>query len=255
MTIFYHDVDPLAFQYQVLGVAKEMKFRLTELIEASSREIALYQLAMESGRPSEEANEPRENVFAYRFGSLIALLQTFRDALIGALGKTADISSLEIDVPHAELFRNLRNALVHDGYQPLNLWVEGRYYFPVNIRRTGMGGKVVLIDAPAEDIETLALQYVSGYGLRLAILLETLPPQQRLQGPQRDYDWFQAASKHPAVEKMKIMMELPSRDKWPVPPTDERHPIDVAASQLRELIKTCETRLSTLDLLRTYPFP
>lgn len=252
MSDFCHNVDPLLFQHQVVGVVKEMKFRLTELIDASREEIERTRRSIEHG---ESYDETKVHVLPYRFSSVLALLQTFRDTLIGALGKGFDFALLDADVPHADLFRKLRNALVHDGYRPVGLWSDGRYFLPVNVLRKDQRGQPVIIESPAEDVETLCLQFAQEYSLRVASMIEKLPPNEKLHGAQLSYDWFQAARLHPSVAHVRTLTELPSREDWPQPAADDPTPLDVATSLLRETSIQCAARLSELKLLPTFPFP
>ncbi|HCF2593181.1 hypothetical protein MNU23_28655 [Pseudomonas aeruginosa] len=251
MNTYYHEVDALAFQYQIASISEEMNFRVSELIEASRAELLTFYEAIRAQSPAECMEK---GIVPYRFSSLLALLQTFRDALRGALGKDFDFSPLDDDVPHASLFRQLRNALVHDGYQPIALWVEGRYYLPANFTRQDHRGKPVNVNAPEHDVETLALEYSEAYCTRLASLLDALSADKKLRGPQRSYEWFRAAWSHPVLAKFKSI-EMPSRAEWPVHPESAPAPLDLAEIRLRDISRLCAARLEELRALPDVPFP
>jgi hypothetical protein len=227
-----------------------MQFRINELVEASRTELLAFHEAIQHQRPIEERGQP---IVPYRFSSLLALLQTFRDTLRGALGKNFDFSRLSTGIKHADLLRDLRNSLVHDGYQPVALWADGRYYLPANLKRFDQFGKPLLIDAPVLDVETLALEYASCYCDRLAELLEALSPDKKLHGPPRSYEWFQAAWSHPVLKKFQSM-EMPSREDWPKPSESDPAPLDLAAARLRDISRLCASRLNELKRLPDIPF-
>ncbi|WP_139220330.1 hypothetical protein [Pseudomonas sp. NFPP28] len=250
MEKYYHDVDTLAFQHQVHSISKEMSFRLNELIDASRSEISKFNRSIHlKGQVEDEQTD----VVAYRFGSFLALLQTFRDALNKAVGEDIDQDSLFEGVPHASFLFQLRNALVHDGYQAVSLWVDGRYYFPVNIKRQGFGKKIIYIDAPVVDVETLTLQYALIYSQRLAALIDKLPAEQKLKGCQRSGDWYRAAFSHSEVKRLLGDNVLGEADfsfvSEPLPV-----PLDLAVGRLREITKTCADRLDELERLSPIPF-
>ena len=227
-----------------------MSFRLNELIDASRSEISRFHKSIYlKGQVEEE----RTGLVAYRFGSFIALLQTFRDALDKAVGEDIDRESLVEGVPHASFLFQLRNALVHDGYQAVSLWVDGRYYFPVNIKRKGFGNKIIYIDAPVVDVETLTLQYALVYSQRLAALIDSLPVEQKLKGCQQGADWYRAAFSHSEVKRLLGDNAINEADlsfiSEPLPV-----PLDLTVGHLREITKICADRLEELDQLTVVPF-
>lgn len=247
---YYHEVDALAFQHQVHSISKEMSFRLTELIDASRSEISQFHKSIDlKGQVQDE----QPGLVAYRFGSFIALLQTFRDALDKAVGEDIDREGLVEGVPHASFLFKLRNALVHDGYQAVSLWVDGRYYFPVNIKRKGMGNKVIYIDVPVVDVETLTLQYALVYSERLATLIDNLPAEQKLKGRQQSAEWYSAAFSHSEVKRLLGDNGLSEADfsfvSEPLPVA-----LDLAVGCLREINQKCVDRLEELDKLPLVPF-
>ncbi|MCE5984850.1 hypothetical protein [Pseudomonas sp. LF19] len=251
MSNYYHEIDRLDFQYQIASISKELLFRTTELIEASRRELSIFHKAIASRTPTAFANS---GIVPYRFSSLLALIQTFRDALPQALGQEVEISLSSDDIPHASLIRQLRNALVHDGYQPITLWAEGRYYLPANFIRHDQKARPVKIDAPALDVETLSLQYFEKYCAQLSCTLKKLPIKIKLRGPQRSYDWFKAAWTHPVLIKFQNV-EMPSRADWPEHPETEPAPLDLAATTLLEISQLCTARLKEPENLPDIPFP
>jgi hypothetical protein len=245
MSTFYHELTQLDFQHQVVNVSGELEFRMRELIEASREDIERFRKSMLFGTP---VPEPKPNPFPFRFGSVLALLQTFRDTLIRALDlKKKDIPGLEDGVQHVELFRKLRNLVVHDGYQPLGMWAYGRFYLPVSIKRNNHFGETVLIEAPVEDMETLCLEYARSFSLKLANRLANLPADKKLNGHQFRPEWIIAASSHPAVKDEPLLKDVPSPSDWPAytsPP-----PLDKAAAKLRDIADLCLARLNELELL------
>lgn len=246
MTTYHHEIDALSFQHQIKSITDEMQFRLNELIDSSRSEILSAQNKTASGEDDE-----KNTIFQYRFTSFLALLQTFRDALKGALGKDFDFSNIEQNIKHGDLMRKLRNTLVHDGFQPIGLWLDGRFYLPVNFKRKDSAGRYIFVDAPDQDVETLALEYAHSYCIRLAEFLEQLRPNEKLRGAQLNRDWFQAAWAHPALRKIPTI-EMPSQDQWPEPnPTP---PLDIAAIKLRSIGDLCTARLEELKTLPEIPF-
>lgn len=210
MSTYYHELDRLTFQYQIESIAKEMYFRMSELIFSSREELKNFHDSIEKKSLPDEKKQSTVN---YRFSSVLALIQTFRDAIKGALGEGFNLSSLEANVKHGELFRKLRNALVHDGYQPLGLWADGRYYIAANFKRVDQWGKTQFIDAPPDDIETLTLEFAKSYCTNLAKILEDLPAAEKLSGHKFSYEWMQAAWSHPSTEKFKSA-DFPTKERW-----------------------------------------
>lgn len=250
MNTYYHEIDTLCFQHQISSIAREMEFRIKELIDGSRAELEVVYKAASTRRPLESESQ---GVVIYRFSSFLALLQTFRDALTHAVGEGVDLSTLSRDVPHSDFLFKLRNAHVHDGYQPIALWVDGRYYFPVSFARRGQGGRSIKVDAPVCDIETLALQYAEVYCGRLAKILEDLPEVKKLKGLLRTYEWYQAATMHPALMKF-AGFNISSRTDF-----DRNHdckvgPLDMAVEQLRKTAGICTIRLRELENLPNIPY-
>lgn len=250
MEKYYHEVDALAFQHQIHSISKEMSFRLKELIDASRSEISNFHTP---NHLKGQAEGEQTGIVAYRFGSFIALLQTFRDALGKVVGQDIDRESLVEGVPHASFLFQLRNALVHDGYQAVSLWVDGRYYFPVNIKRQGLGNKFIYIDTPVVDVETIALQYALVYSQRLATLIDNLPVEQKLKGNRENADWYRAALSHAEVKRLLGDNGISEADfsfvTEPLPV-----PLDLAVGCLRKINKTCADRLEELDGIPIVPF-
>ena len=242
MTTFYHEINRLDFQHQVVNVSEELEFRMRELIQASRLDIELFEKSVSAGEPIEG---PKPKTFPFRFNSVLALLQTFRDTLTKALDlKKKDIPSLDEGVKHAELFRKLRNLVVHDGYQPLGMWAYGRYYLPVSIKRKDQFGDHVFIEAQAKDVETLCLEYALSFSSALCKRLNELPADQKLNGYQYSPDWILAASTHPAVKDDPALKNLPVISDWPAytsPP-----PFEKAAQKLSEVADLCLSRLNEL---------
>ncbi|WP_455927051.1 hypothetical protein [Pseudomonas capeferrum] len=248
MSTYYHEVDTLAFQHQIASISKEMKFRISELISASQVELAAFYHSIQNGTSNGGGGT---QVFQYRFSSLLALLQTFRDALPHAVGADIDMSPLSFDIPHTALMFQLRNSYVHDGYQPVGLWVDGRYYFPVNFIRRDQKNKIIKVNVSTLDVETLALEYSEVYCRRLAELLESLPSSKKLQKVSYfTKEWFQAALQHPAMQKLKGVIEPPSFSGLPTGPAS----LDLAAVELRGISQLCTERLQELKTLPDIPF-
>lgn len=255
MSDYYHFIDVLAFQHQVDHAAAELKFRMLELIEASRTEIKHFQNSM--APMSISLDEKRPQPVPYRFSSILSMLQTFRDALLGASVITKGSSDIEDGVHHADLFRKLRNAIVHDGYWPISAWVDGRYYLPVNVRRISKRGNnevEVEIIAPAEDVETLCLQFAGSYCEKLAARLDGLPVDQKLRGWEFSQDWFAAAGNHPAIKPRLAMIDPSMHEDLRTPNTELPTPLHDATIKLREIADLCMTRLHELDSLPVYPF-
>ncbi len=251
MEKYYHEPDTASFQYQVAAITKEMKFRLVELIDSCRKSIAEIPREGQAGTAS---SDDKDSIVRYRFSSLVALLQTFRDALPRAIGKDVNIKEKIGDVPHATLLRQLRNSLVHEGYQPFGLWVDGQYYMGTNYIANDQRGRAIQVDAPEVDVETLALEYSAVYCVRLAKLLEELPKDKKLKGPPRSYEWFEATFAHPAVKKFSGF-SMPSRSEVPPHPEGEPAALDVAIKYLREIAAMCNARLEELRALPSIPFP
>lgn len=255
MSTYYHFIDVMAFQHQVSHAAAELKFRMNELIAASQAEITHFQNSMPPLSISLDEKRPRP--VSYRFSSVLAMLQTFKDALIGAGVITKGASDIEDGVHHADLFRKLRNAIVHDGYRPISLWADGRYYLPVNVKRIYKQGNketVVEIIAPDEDVETLCLQFAASYCDALVGRLGALPAEQKLRGWEFNQDWFAAAKNHPTVrphlakiDPCKIRDLRTSDDEMPTP-------LDDAVFKLKEIADFCRARLRELESMPIYPF-
>ncbi|MFM9438147.1 hypothetical protein ACFDR9_005250 [Janthinobacterium sp. CG_23.3] len=256
MSAYYHLIDVLAFQHQVDHAAAELKFRMSELIEESLNEIKHFQNSMPP--MSISLDEKRPQPVPYRFSSVLAMLQTFRDALIGAGVITKGSSDIEDGVHHADLFRKLRNAIVHDGYRPISAWVEGRYYLPVNVKRSSKrGNKEVEVEiiAPAEDVETLCLQFAASYCETLAARLDGLPVDQKLRGLEFSRDWFAAAGNHPAIKPLLEMIDPSRHEDLRTANAELPTPLHDATIKLREIADLCRTRLHELESLPVYPFP
>jgi hypothetical protein len=256
MSAYYHFIDVLAIQHQVDHAAAELKFRMSELIEASRTEIEHFQNSMSPMSISLDKKRPQP--VPYRFSSVLAMLQTFRDALIGASVITKGSSDIEDGVHHADLFRDLRNAIVHDGYRPISAWVDGRYYLPVNVKRISKrGNKEVEVEiiAPAEDVETLCLQFAASYCEKLAARLDGLPVDQKLSGWEFSQDWLAAAGNHPAIKPRLAMIDPSRHEDVRTPNAELPTPLHDATIKLREIADLCRTRLHELESLAVYPFP
>ncbi len=248
MEKYYHEPDAIAYQYQVLSITKEMKFRLGELIDTSRMELSAFY----NSSKTKKTHEPTD-LIKYRFSSVLALLQTFRDALPKAIGNNQNLKSLASNVPHAKVLRQLRNSLVHDGYQPFGLWVDGRYYMGTNYIAHDQYGKSIRVDAPEVDIETLALEYLIEYCAQLATLLADLPENEKLIGSPRSYEWFQATYSHPVLQRFPEFA-MPSRFDGLVYSENEPSAIDGAVINLRAITELCAARLSELENLPLIPW-
>lgn len=250
---YYHVVDKLAFQHQLLDVVKEMKFRLEELVEASRCEIAAFEDMMRT--KSDKSELLKKHTFNYRFSSALGLIQTLRDTLKGALGPANTlVDDIESSSRHGEFFRLLRNALVHDGYQPTGMWIDGRYYLPVGIERKGPKDQTVRIPRKSEDVESLWLEFSSDYCRELASRLRSLAPEEKLNENRYDYEWFEAAWDHPAAKRFSTATTRKSRDEWPERSADAVPALDNAAAILLDIHTWCESRLLELKALPVYPF-
>ncbi|SDC62187.1 hypothetical protein SAMN05216345_10336 [Cupriavidus sp. YR651] len=237
MSTYFHHVDALAFQHQVAATSKELHFRLDELIQASKASIDAFKESIRTQKPTEKSPG---NVFQYRLTSLIALVQTYKD-LIKEAGLGFSWGSLIADVAHADLMQRMRNSLVHDGYRLIALWAEGKFYVAVNIRRKGMRGEAVEIEAPEQDAEMLCLEYVRSFSAELSARLRELPESAKLKGPYYDYDWFAAAMLHPAIGEFR--QPMPSREEYAKLKTDESSPLDIAVGVLTAVRDVCEARM------------
>ncbi|WP_454753908.1 hypothetical protein [Cupriavidus necator] len=237
MTKYFHHVDSLAFQHQVLETSKELHFRLAELVEASKASIDEFNESIRAGKAAEK---PPGSLFQYRFTSLIALVQTYKD-LIKEAKLDFSWGSLIENVAHADLMQNMRNSLVHDGYRLIALWAEGKFYVAVNIRRKGPRDKLVEMEAPAQDIETLCLEYVRSFSAELSTRLRELPESAKLKGPYYDYDWFAAAMQHPVLGQYR--QPLPGREEYAKLKIDNSSPLDAATTVLAAVHDVCESRM------------
>jgi hypothetical protein len=178
--------------------------------------------------------------------------------MIGAGVITKDSPDIEDGVCHSDLFRKLRNAIVHDGYQPINAWADGRYYLPVNVKRTAkLRGKDVEVDiiAPDEDVETLCLQFAASYCEKLSVKIDGLAPAQKLRGLERSPEWFAAASNHPALRPFLDSVHPSRREDKRDPNVVLPVPLDQAVVKLRETMDLCLARLDELKSIPKYPFP
>lgn len=250
MTDYFHEVDTLAYQHQVRLASNELAFRVGELIDVSKAAIGAFQQQVRER--CDVTNEKYGKVLQYRFTSLIALAQTFKDVLERAI-TLFDWDALVKDVEHAARVQSMRNAIVHDGYPMLSLYADGRYYFGVSVRRRGQGKKMVDIEVPAHDVEMFSLEYVRSLSVKLSNYLRQLPEDTKLKGPQFDYDWFAGAIKHPAISRFGAT--LPSREEYAKLGMNNPPPLDTAADILDSVASFCTARLDELSTLPKVPFP
>lgn len=250
MEKYYHVPQVLDFQYQLASVSKEMSFRLCELVAASRLVLSKFHESVEKGKPNETEDD---EYLKYRFSSVLALLQTFRDVISKAIGREINTKLSECEIPHSKLLRQLRNSLVHDAYQPLGLWVDGRYYIATNYIARDQRDRAIHVDAPASDVETLVLEYSGAYCSQLAKFIRELPLEERLKGPPRNYEWFQSTWSHPAIQKT-TGVKFPSREEVSAWPDSEPRALDVAVTILEGVSVFCTARLEELTLLPDVPF-
>ncbi|SOZ24691.1 hypothetical protein CBM2608_A50035 [Cupriavidus taiwanensis] len=250
MNDYFHEVDTLSYQHQVRLASNELAFRVGELVDVSKAAIVAFQQQVR--QRGEVTDEKYGRVLQYRFTSLIALAQTFKDVLGRAI-EGFDWDSIVADVEHAATVQSMRNAIVHDSYPMLSLYSDGRYYFAVSVRRQGQGKKTVDIEVPAHDVETFSLEYVRSLSARLSNYLRQLPESIKLKGPQFDYDWFANAVKHPVI--LRFGVTLPSREEYGKLDLKNPPPLETAADILDSLVSFCTARLEELSKLPEMPFP
>lgn len=247
MSEYFFRADQLAFQHQTASVLKELQFRLSELSEASKASIAAFHQAVATKK--EQNDKELSKRVSYRFSSAIGMIQTLKDVLKTAIPGFSweDFSS---DIYQAEMLQQLRNAVIHDGQPAVTLWADGQCYSAVNIKRSGQGKKVYDILAPAEDVETLALRYFKDLANCLNETLAKLSESEKLSGPPFPREWFEAAVKHPSLERFQLSL----------PPQPDRHdsedvkPLDACQDLLRSIAAQCQARLSEISKLPTVPF-
>lgn len=247
MPEYFYRADQLAFQYQTLSILRELRFRLNELSAASKVSIDAFQRSIIERTTNDDVASSM--VVRYRFSSAIGLLQTLKDVLATAISGFS-WSAFVSQLSQAETVQNLRNAMVHDGQQPVALWADGQCYIAVNISRPGLGKKVHEICAPADDVETLTLRFFGDFAERLHSMLIHLPESQKHFGPPLPREWFEAAMKHPSLKRFQL--ELP-------PPTDVasangKRPLDACQEVLGVIAAECRARLVEISQLPVMPF-
>ncbi len=250
MNDYFHEVDTLAYQHQVRLASNELAFRVGELVDVSKATIAAFHQAVRQRR--DVTDEKFGRLMQYRFTSLIALAQTFKD-MLGRAIDGFNWDALVDDVDHAAVVQSMRNAIVHDGYPILSLYADGRYYFGVSFRRRGQGQKMVDIEVPTRDVEAFSLEYVRSLSATLSNHLRQLPKSSKLKGPQFDYDWFAGAIKHPAISRFGVT--LPSRQEYANLDLKNPPPLDAAADILDSVASVCSSRLEELSKLPVVPYP
>jgi hypothetical protein len=248
MTEYFFRADRLAFQHQTFYTLKELQFRLKELSDASKASIA----AFHKSHADREAydDRPLSTVVRYRFSSAIDLIQTFKDMLKAAVPAFSWEAFVK-EIPQAELLQNIRNAVRHDGQHAVTLWADGQCYLAVNVSRVGQGKKIHDIVAPDEDVETLALRYFEDFANRLDAYFVGLPQSEKLSGPPLPYEWYEAATNHPALKRFQIKLPATRADLS----ADAITPLDACGDLLKVIASECRMRLSEIRALPIVPFP
>ncbi|MFT4503208.1 hypothetical protein [Caballeronia sp. 15711] len=198
MSEYFYQADSLAFQYQTLFTLRELRFRLNELQDASKASIAAFHKSLTSRTTVDD--RPLNTLVRYRFSSAIGMTQTLKDVLETAIPRFSWVTFVA-DIPHAETLQSLRNAVTHDGQYAVTLWADGQWYLAVNVSRPGRGKKIHEILAPAEDVEKLALSFFEDVANRLHALIGNLQASGKLSGPVLPGEWFEAATRHPALKR------------------------------------------------------
>lgn len=179
------------FTHFLLYKIRETRFRLSELLnfcQASRRLFAANQPEPEGG----------SRVVNFHFSAFSSLFQTIKDVLPVVSDQVVTWAGLS-DIRHAQFMHAVRNAITHDGNPIINMWIEGKYYVACNFVRVDQHQKAVQVQAPAEDIETLATQFTLDLCSYLHAVVRPLAGNEALTGPLYGSEFFEAAIDHPAV--------------------------------------------------------
>jgi hypothetical protein len=168
-----------------------MRFRLSELGNVCQNSRHRF----EAGDPPASGDGRLVN---FHFAAFSSLVQTIKDILPVVSGQELTWSGIS-DVRHMRFMHAVRNAITHDGNPVVNLWADGRFYIACDFVRLDSRGKPVEFKAPAEDIETLAVQFTDDLCSYLRSVLSPLRGNQALSGPLYGAEFFDNAINHPAV--------------------------------------------------------
>jgi hypothetical protein len=246
MTDYYNKFGSLSYQHHLHSLVEELQFRLTELVTACKRSIEFFDR-------SEEIPKGERQIIQYRFGSLLGMVQTFKDVLPPAMGADFDWDTFFSLIRYNDLIQQVRNAVIHDGYQSISMYVEGQYFIPVGVERKGQGkNKLKKFEAPPEDIETIALKFVQDFSSQLAARIRALPPAAILEGPPYEREWFNSATRHPVVARFNI--PTIGKDQFQKLKSSESPPLIASINILDELAEFTLARLSSLAELSARSF-
>jgi hypothetical protein len=248
MSQYFYQADKLAFQYNALTVLEELRFRLFELTAVSEQSIAAFHKAVQERSPG--GTDGHATLVKYRFSSAIGLIQTLKDVLPIAIPCFA-WDSFVTRIPESATIQNLRNALIHDGQQAVNMYADGKYFVAVNIRRQGVRKQPFEILASEDDVETLTLRFYELFTWELAELLGQLDGAKKLRGQRFSPEWFQGAAEHPALARFQIQVpDYPAQ-----PDTTTPQPLEEARAVALEITGNCRRRLEKLAAMPKISFP
>lgn len=179
------------FAHFLLHKVREMHFRLSELRDVCRA--SRHRFAEDDPSASDEGR-----LVNFHFTAFSSLVQTIKDILPVVSGQELLWSGMS-DVRHMRFMHAVRNAVTHDGNPVVNLWVDGRFYVACNFVRLGGRGEPIEVEAPAEDIETIAVQFTDDLCSYLRNALLPLRGDQTLSGPLYGVEFFDSAINHPAV--------------------------------------------------------
>jgi len=248
MPEFFYEADHLAFQHHTLNALQEVRYRLHDLTTWSRRSIAAFHDAVKAKSANVTHTEFGSPV-KYSFSAALAPLQTLRDLLQKVIPGFKFDTFLSA-IPDGEMFRQLRHAIVHDGQPAVALYVDGRFFVAVNIRRTGQNRKIEIL-APHDDVETATLRFYEEFCRALADEFATMKDEDKLCGPAYSVEWFQEAVKHPSLKRFKL--SVPERDLAAT--QTQSSPLNLAHEVTLEIAQNCRLRLEELAAIPPVNFP
>jgi hypothetical protein len=210
---------------------RETSFRLSELLnvcQASRRRF----LAKES----QVTNDGR--LVNFHFSAFSSLVQTIKDILPVVADQRVTWSDLS-NVRHMQFMRAIRNAITHDGNPVINLWTDGRFYVACDFLRLDQNQQQVRVQAPTEDVETLAIQFTTDLCSHLRCAVSPLVGNDALTGPLYGAEFFDNAMNHPAVpafaQRLYAEVDRPALER------SDGDPVAEALSELDALLSFCRS--------------
>lgn len=107
----------------------------------------------------------------YYFGAFINTIQAVKDImdeiLIFQEKEKITWETFGKDIAYFSFIKDARNATTHNGYQLINSWVNGKYYFGNDIFRLSYG-KIVKIKVPEAELTTVCLNFFKNFLLKIS---------------------------------------------------------------------------------------